>query len=245
MIFPTILVIAAVDPRVANSRVADLQTKDARAKTTQGEDLRVGTGKDLGVYGETFPIKEKSLLEVIKAKLQALSMSGKLQEHQQIILKKAKEQLNRPPPVKNIHRTTTPRSFDWDPSITVPYDLKDHEGLVFHRKGAKINPLDTHSFRCPFLFVDGDDSEQVAWAIKQHQAAETSHKPKIILVQGAPFELSKKLNLPIYFDQSGVLVKKFGIAQVPARVSQKEKILAIEEINPNPEPGLSHIREPE
>ena len=238
MIFPTILTIAAADLRVANSRVTDLQAKDSQAETSQNGDPQVGDspveaslGKDLGVYGETFPIKEKSLLDIIRSKLQALSTSSKLQEHQQTILKKAKEQLNRPPPVKNIHKTTVPRSFDWDPSITVPYDLKDHEGNVFHRKGTKVNPLDTHPFRCPFLFVDGDDPEQVAWAIKQHQAAEVLHKPKIILVQGAPFELSKKLNLPIYFDQSGVLVKKFGIVQVPARVSQKERALIVDEVN--------------
>jgi conjugal transfer pilus assembly protein TraW len=208
MIFPTILAIGAADLRVADSRV-----------------------KNLGVYGETFPIEEKSLLEVIRAKLQALSTSGKLEEHQQIILKKAKEQLNRPPSVKNIHRTTTPRSFDWDPSITVPYDLMDHKGNVFHQKGTKVNPLDTHPFRCPFLFVDGDDETQVAWAIQQHQAEKVSQKPKIILVQGVPFELSKKLNLPVYFDQSGVLVKKFGIGQVPAKVSQKEKTLVVDEVS--------------
>lgn len=218
MIFPTILTIEAAD-----SRVADLQAKD------------------LGVYGETFPIKEKSLLEVIKTKLQALSKSGKLEEHQQIILRRAKEQLNRPPPVKNIHRTTTPRSFDWDPSITVPYDLKDHKGNVFHRKGTKVNPLDTHPFRCPFLFVDGDDESQVAWAIKQHQVADPLYKPKIILVQGTPFELSKELNLPVYFDQSGVLVKKFGITQVPTKVSQKGKTIVVDEISLDTE---AHLPDP-
>ncbi len=87
--------------------------------------------------------------------------------------------------------------------------------------------------------MDGDDPEQVAWAIRQHQAAEASHKPKIILVQGAPFGLSQKWGLPIYFDQSGILVKKLGIAQVPARVSQKEKALLVEEIEVKAGPGLS------
>ena len=195
MIFPTILAIAAADLRVTDLQAKDSQAEDPRVETSQSGDPQVGDsqieaplGKDLGVYGETFPIKEKSLLDIIRSKLQALSTSGKLEEHQKIILRQAKEQLNRPPPVKNIHRTTTPRSFDWDPSITVPYDLKDHEGNVFQRKSTKVNPLDTHPFRYPFLFVDGDDSEQVAWAIKQHQAAEALHKPKIILVQGAPFE---------------------------------------------------------
>lgn len=213
MIFATILAIAAAELHVQGK---------------QGSDK---TFKDLGTYGETFPIEEKSLLEVIKDKLQKLSSSGKLKDHQNIVAKKAKEQLNRPLSAKNLRKTMAPRSFTHDPSITVPYDLKDHEGRVFHPKGTKVNPLETHSFRYPFLFVDGDDSEQVAWAIRQHQAANVMHKPKIVLVQGTPLELSQKLNLPIYFDQSGILIKKFDITQVPARVSQKGKVLVVDEID--------------
>lgn len=238
MIFPTILAIAATDLRAKDPRGEALQGKDPQAVDSKAATSQV---KDLGVYGETFPIEEKSLLEVIKAKLQALATSGKLEGHQQIILRRAKEQLNRPPPIKNILKTTVPRSFNWDPSITVPYDLKDHKGNVFYRKGTKVNPLDTHPFRYPFLFVDGDDPSQVAWAIKQYKLAEVSHKPKIILVQGAPFDLSKKLNLPIYFDQSGVLVKKFGISQVPAKVSQNKKNLIVDEVSLDTE---AHLPDP-
>jgi conjugal transfer pilus assembly protein TraW len=184
----------------------------------------------LGTYGETFPIHEQSLLEVIKAKLQDLAQTGKLAAHQETILKKAKEQFNRPSAVRGIQKTVNPKSLAYDPSITVPYDLKDHEEKIFHKKGTTVNPLDTHAFQHPFLFVDGDDPEQVAWAIRQHQQADPSHKPKIVLVQGAPFEVSKRWGLPIYFDQSGVLVKKFGITQVPAKVSQKGKILLVDEV---------------
>lgn len=197
---------------------------------TQNEQINNNKCLDLGTFGEIFPITEKNLLEVIKAKLQKLFESGQLENHQKAIAEKAKNQLNRPLPVKVFTKTTNPRSFTYDPSITVPYDLKDHQGRVFHAKGTKVNPLETHSFKYPFLFVDGDDSEQVAWAIQQHQAAEVSHKPKIILVQGAPLELSKQLNLPIYFDQSGVLVNKLGICQIPAKVSQQEKLLVINEV---------------
>lgn len=248
MIFATILAIAAADLQARNSRseispgkssqAGDLPVADTRVADSPAGDSRVADSRaaDAGVYGETFPIEEKSLLDLIKAKLQALSDSGKLEGHQQTILRQAKEQLNRPPPVKNIHKTITPRSFYWDPSITVPYDLKDHQGNVFHRKGVKVNPLDTRSFRCPFLFVDGDDPKQVAWAIKQRQLADASRKPKIILVQGVPFDLSKKLNLPVYFDQSGVLVRKFGITQTPATVLQKGKALLVTEVNLDTEP---------
>jgi conjugal transfer pilus assembly protein TraW len=188
--------------------------------------------KDLGVYGEVFPIEERSLLDVIKAKLQDLLHSGALSDHQNTILQKTKERLNRPLPVENVHKTEKPRSFAYDPSITVTDDLKDHEGRIFHHKGTKVNPLETHSLPCPLLFVDGDDEAQVAWAIGQFKAAGPYHKPKVILVKGAPFELSEKLGFPMYFDQSGALVKKFGITQVPARVSQEGKTLWVEEINP-------------
>lgn len=248
MIFATILAIAAADLQTRSSQDENSPGKNSRAEGSQADDSPVGgsqagdsQGEDLpvadsGVYGETFPIEEKSLLEWIKTRLQALSESGKLEGHQQTILRQAKEQLNRPPPVKHIHKTITPRSFYWDPSITVPYDIKDHQGNVFHRKGAKVNPLDTRSFRCPFLFVDGDDPEQVAWAIRQRQLADVSRKPKIILVQGAPLDLSQKLNLPVYFDQSGVLIRKFGITRVPATVSQKGKTLLVSEVSLDTEP---------
>ena len=33
-----------------------------------------------------------------------------------------------------------------------------------------------------------------------------------------------------YFDQGGKLVKKFGIEQVPARVSQDARVLKVEEL---------------
>jgi conjugal transfer pilus assembly protein TraW len=246
MILATVLMIEATEAAAPESRNQGSETNIAHSPVIK-----------LGVYGETFPVAEKNLLEVIKAKLQALFESGKLEDHQKAILNKAKEQLNRPYPVKGLSKTRTPRSFPYDPSIVVPYDLKisrdaapraeisqdevsqdqasqgaGHQGQIFHRKGTRVNPLDTHRMNCPLLFVDGDDAEQVSWAIQQYKAAASLHKPKIILVQGAPFNLSKKLNLPVYFDQSGVLVKKLGITQVPARVSQKEKALVIDEVDP-------------
>jgi conjugal transfer pilus assembly protein TraW len=233
MILATILTIEAKEWTTEGTRAVDSRVENIHVENTRITDTRVGNSPviELGVYGETFPIEEKNLLEVIRVKLQGLSESGKLEDHQKTILNKAKEQLNRPSPVKGIAKTVTPKSFLYDPSITVPYDLKDHEGRVFHQKGTKVNPLNTHQMKCPLMFVDGDDSEQVFWAIQQHKAAENSRKPKIILIQGAPFDLSKKLHLPIYFDQSGVLVKKLGISQVPAMVSQTGEKLLIEEVN--------------
>lgn len=185
--------------------------------------------KDHGVYGELFPIKEKSLLEVIKSKLQGLSNSGELEKHQRYIMDTAKLKLQRPTPVAGLTKTTMARTFTYDPSITVPYDLADHKGEVFHKKGTKVNLLDTHSLSRSLLFIDGDDAEQITWAVDLPNK-ETDHHPKIILVKGSPLELSERLKIPVFFDQNGTLVKKLGITQVPAKVSQKDKVLEIEEI---------------
>lgn len=187
--------------------------------------------KDHGVYGETFPIQEKSLLEVIREKLQKLSDSGQLEQHQEQIVKSAKQKIQRPEPVAGITKTKIARTFTYDPSITVPYDLKDHKGQIFHKKGTRVNPLETHSMRYSLLFIDGDDPDQVAWAKGFYDVIGEGYKPKIILMKGSPLELSESHNMPVYFDQGGTLVKKLGIMQVPARVSQKDKVLQIEEID--------------
>ena len=180
--------------------------------------------KDYGVVGNTFEILEEDLLEVIESKLKRIEEEGNLQEHQQKIAKQAQEKIKRPKPVEGIQHTSKARSFTYDPSITVPYDLKDHKGQVFHAKGTKVNPLDYKSFTKPLLFIDGDDQEQVDWVITQQSVAQ------IILTRGSPFELMEKIDRPVYFDQEGTLIKKLGIGQVPARVTQQDKQLLIEEI---------------
>ncbi len=185
--------------------------------------------KDFGVVGTTFEIAEEDLLDVIATRLKKLEADGSLQEHQQQIAKQAQERINRPKPVEGIKHTTEPKSYLYDPSITVPYDLKDHQDRVFHKAGTKVNPLDFKSLSKPLLFIDGDNEEQVAWAMGQCAIVQQL-SAQIILTNGSPFELMEKLDRPIYFDQEGTLTKKLGIQQVPAKVTQQNKHLLIEEI---------------
>lgn len=66
--------------------------------------------------------------------------------------------------------------------------------------------------RAPLVFLDGDDTAQLAWAARRYAGA----KAKLILVRGAPLELMKARQRRFYFDQGGTLVKHFGIRAVPA-----------------------------
>jgi conjugal transfer pilus assembly protein TraW len=190
-------------------------------------DAPVVHPKDFGVLGEVFPIQETNLIEVIQAKLLKLQANGKLDTYNQQIQAKVKSQIERPAPVAGITHTVKPRTFTYDPSITVAADLKDTHGTVFHRKGERVNPLHFRSMTKPLLFIDGDDAIQITWAfrmLKKHPLA------KIILTNGAPLKIMEDIGLTIYFDQHGKITQKLGIKQVPAIVTQDGEVLKIEEV---------------
>lgn len=172
--------------------------------------------------GATFEVKEESLLHMIQRRLLALMKDGKWETLQAEIKEQAKKRVMRPVPVPGITKTLEERRFYFDPSITVEEDLKDHKGRLIHAKGTKVNPLDFVTWGEPLLLIDGDDATQVQWALDQ--------KGKITCISGSPIELMETHQRRFYFDQGGTIVKKFGIAQVPARVTQDGKLLLIEEL---------------
>lgn len=183
--------------------------------------------RDLGSFGATFAIVEENPIEMILRKLNGLSETGELDSHQKIVQERIRQRAMNPNPVTGITKATTNKTRFYDPSIRVPYDLKDHQGTIFHRAGTIVNPLTRQQFMKPFVFINGEDKEQVDWALKQLKEDSTT---KIILVQGSPFTLSELYGIRFYFDQQGKLVEKLGIKEVPARVSRNQDKLQIDNI---------------
>lgn len=181
--------------------------------------------KDFGVEGSIGTVDEVDPRVVIFQKLKAMEASGEIDRHQEELKKLTQARVNRPKPVEGITKATKTRTFEYDPTYVVPQDLKDHLGQVFAKKGDRINPLETVSFQSALLFIDGDDEEQVLWAKKQMREGPS----KIVLVSGAPLELSEELKVPVYFDQGGSLTTKFTIKHVPASVHQAGLTLKITE----------------
>ena len=87
---------------------------------------------------------------------------------------------------------------------------------MFARKGDVVNPLNTVPFVQTLYFINGDDADQLAWM--KRQVPETLMS-KIILVRGSIPDTSAALDSRIYFDQNGVLSKRFGLTAVPARIT--------------------------
>lgn len=181
--------------------------------------------KNLGVLGALFEIKERDILEVITEKLGTMEAFGTIAYHQNQLIDKAKVALQTPKTVPGLRETTNPRTFEWDPSIRFSMDIKNHQNQVIYKKGTAINPLDTVSFHGQWLFFNADDAKQKAWAQSLYKTGD-----KLILVRGSALELMQAWELPVYFDQQGVLTRKFGIQQIPARVYQEGQHLKIEEV---------------
>ena len=184
----------------------------------------VSYAAELGTFGQTFNIVEPDLLVEMTAKLNNLEASGQIAKHQQALQQEVVANVKRPKPVGGLATTKQAKEFWYDPSIKVPYDLTDHQGRIFVVAGTIINPLDFYAFGKAMLFIDGDDVQQAAWAVRQAPAV------KIILVKGAPLAFMEQYQVPCYFDQAGKLINKFGIKQLPASVSQEGKALKVKEV---------------
>ena len=209
------------------SLLGQWQAKTPEIVGEAAEAAKVAESLDFGVMGEVFPILEQNLIEVILQKLQKLQADGKLEVYQKQIQDRVKNGIERPNPVKDVVHTQTPRSYTFDPSIVVTKDLKDQNGNVFYKSGTKVNPLTIRPMTKPLLLIDGDSTDHLTWAFKM---LKTYPLAKIIFVKGAPLKIMKEIGLTVYFDQQGVICKRFGIKQVPALISQKDDLLLIQEM---------------
>lgn len=175
--------------------------------------------KDLGTWGELYPVAEQDMLTTINTRLQAMKDSGELDMQQEAFKKRVIEKSLRPEPVKGLTIARESRTHYVNPSMTVAEDIADHQGRVFAHKGDVVNPLDTVPFNQTLYFIDGDSPVQLAWMKAQ--------KPdtmiyRIILVNGDVREATQALGERIFFDQKGTLSARFALTAVPARVTAGE-----------------------
>ena len=180
--------------------------------------------RDYGQHGTVFPVIERDLLEQIQSRLIAMEASGETARLNEKLKRQTLARVNRPAPVAGIARASETRRWSFDPTITLAADIRGAKGELIHTAGTRVNPLDSVSLRSDLLFIDGDDPDQLAWALKQNAGA------KLILVKGAPLKLMKARQRRFYFDQGGKLTGKFGIGAVPARVRQNGRLLEISEV---------------
>lgn len=186
--------------------------------------------EDLGMRGEVFPVIEPDLFSEIQAKFNRLEEIGEVDRINQRLRDRAIATAERPPRVEGIGRTTDPRSFHFDPTVIVQDDIVTPDGRVIAKAGDVFNPLDYTPMQQRLVFFDGDDLEQIEWARTEIAGSGAQVQP--ILIGGPVLELTRDWRRQVFFDQGGKITERFGITQVPARVTRDGHRLLVEEVQP-------------
>ncbi len=185
-----------------------------------------GSARDLGTHGRIYPLVEQDLVDVMMNKAQADVDSGEWGRRLHTWRKQAKAKAARPDGIV-LPRAKQDRSYHYDPSIIVPYDITDASGALLYPEGTRVNPLDVVSMSQGLILLDGDDPEQVDWML----ALADLDSFKVVLTNGPILDLMQRLDRRLYFDQHQRLTKKFGVKALPARIYQDDRYLRIDEVS--------------
>lgn len=110
------------------------------------------------------------------------------------------------------------------PWYTSEMDVKDKNGRVIYKKGYTFNPL-IYTRLPNRLFIVSPST--VKYLMPQYKSTD-----QILLSGGNPFEVSKKLKIPV-FTLDNKTKERLGVTVVPSIVSQKNTQLLIEEFSPS------------
>ncbi|MGJ9418686.1 type-F conjugative transfer system protein TraW [Massilia sp. CMS3.1] len=188
----------------------------------------IAVAVDLGTIGPVYPIGEPNLLDFIRQRLLAKERSGELESLQESARRRGIEAMTHPQPVAGLRTAETARTFYFDPTFTLDRNVQDDKGRLLFAAGTRKNPLEIVSLSKHLLFFDARDQRQVARARDVIALYHGHVKP--ILVGGSYLDLMKSWRSPVYYDQQGLLTRRFGITQVPAIVSQEGLSLRIDEL---------------
>jgi len=190
----------------------------------------VAQAEMLEVIGTVYPIQEPDLMEAMQNRMAKMQESGEMDKLRKEYQEKMKGLVNEPPVAKQLSRTNEPRTFYYDPTLIVPYNVLDHKGDVLVPAGTRLNPLDTVSLNGALVFFNSADEQQMNYVRQYIKGAKQGSR--LILVAGRTFDTMKALDHRVFFDQGAALIKKFGIEQVPAIVVQDGRRLRIDEVVP-------------
>lgn len=188
---------------------------------------QAGEASPAVVAGPVYEITEPSMLDEIMKKLKADEASGVLRRKLEEGQRRAIQSIKSPRPNDSLARASEARTWYYDPTVTATENIMAN-GKVVVPAGTTANPLDKVTWSKLWLFIDGRDPAQVAYAIRLSRQLRANLK--VILTGGSFEDTAKALGLYVYFDQHASLTTRFGITALPATVRQDGRKLRIDEV---------------
>ncbi|MBP9777690.1 MAG: hypothetical protein KBD25_00745, partial [Rickettsiaceae bacterium] len=119
------------------------------------------------------------------------------------------------------------RIRNYDPSLTLDKDIRNHEGRLIASKGTVVNPLSYVALSKQLIFINADRPSELEFAKTK---LKDNFNNKIILVNGNVKEANQVIGAPVYFDQAARLINRFGLEYTPTVVEQNGDKLKITEV---------------
>ena len=177
-------------------------------------------GKDLGIHGKLYEIKEEDMLSYVRRKAGAIDMQA-LRESME---KKFEESYAEHSLVSlDVPSATEERVRYVDPSVVVRNPLYDHTGKMISPAGI-VNPLDHISLSKSIIVLREDQLKRALKKIKGKR-----RKPILILTDG-DIQRASSLAGQIVYKASPFMLRRLQIEKVPSLVTQDGRKLRVEEL---------------
>ena len=178
------------------------------------------SGKDLGIHGKLYEIKEEDMLSYVRRKAGEIDMRT-LHES---ISKKVEESYAEHSSVSlDVPSATEERVRYIDPSVVVRNPLYDHTGKMISPSGV-VNPLDYVSLSKSILILRED---QIKRALEKTRG---SGEKAILILTDGDIRRASSLAGQIVYKASPFMLKRLQVEKVPSLVTRDERKLRVEEL---------------
>lgn len=184
--------------------------------------------KDLGVHGNLFEIREKSLLVTIYEQMSEIDW----EEINRGMVERFKEKLKNMPNESGLSLSEKDEFRTEDMSIVINEDIwapqPNGSSVLIAEKGMKINPFEYSKPIRRFFFFSTHDPVQVEIAEKMYKKYPFIFVP--VVVDGDVSGYTEKWKASVFYSYKHV-AEQLRLRSYPSLVGTKDKMLAIYEFN--------------
>lgn len=183
-----------------------------------------GMVRIVGTFGQTYHIKEKNLLDVIKSRagLATDYIKKERRNAKKIVENYQPRQLEVNLPPARHTRTFAPNMW-----YTNPRTIKDAKGNVIYPKGYRFKITDYAVLPYVLVVINGDDKKQVSWFVNSKYYKNID--VMLMITKGSYYRLSKRFQMPVFYYLSS-MQPRFTLKAVPDVIWQKGTTLFVKQI---------------
>ena len=183
----------------------------------------LGSTKNLGVIGKTYPIAEADALQEIQSKAASIDWQKVIQSPENL------EKLRnfKPKDIPKLPRAIDDRTFLVDMTYTLEFDIPNGKGGILYPTGYTFNPLDYMDYPRTLVVFDAADPEQVEWVGRSDFARDIN--ARLLITDGTYFEIRTRLDRHVYFAMP-TIIKRLQLQAVPSVIRQKGNKMEVKEI---------------